>query len=168
VSLPLFLDAATEGDIPALLALERRSFTHPWTEGNFREVVTDPSRTTALVLREARGPAAGEPALVAYCVGQSVADEVHILDLVVAEDRRRRGLGRWLLGYVLDRAARRGADRAFLEVRRSNEAAIALYRSVGFTVRAERRDYYREPGEDALVLEKSGLLTAFARDRKDP
>lgn len=168
MSLPLFLDAAREEDVPALLALERQSFTHPWTEGNFREVVADPSRATALVLREARGRAVEKAAVVAYCVFQSVVDEIHILDLVVAGERRRRGLGRWLLGHTLDRAARRGADRAFLEVRRSNGAALALYRSFGFEVRAERRDYYREPVEDALVLEKSGLRGALRTDRKDP
>jgi [ribosomal protein S18]-alanine N-acetyltransferase len=76
---------------------------------------------------------------------------------VVAADRRREGLGRWLLGFALDRARRRGAERAFLEVRRSNEAALGLYRVLGFRLLAERRDYYRDPGEDALILEKAGL-----------
>jgi [ribosomal protein S18]-alanine N-acetyltransferase len=138
-----------------LLALERQSFTHPWSEGNFREAVGDPSRVAALVLREARGE--GRTAVVAYCICQIVADELHILDFVVAAERRRQGLGRWLLGFVLERAARRGAERAFLEVRRSNEAALGLYRALGFRMLAERRDYYRDPGEDALVLEKTGL-----------
>jgi ribosomal-protein-alanine N-acetyltransferase len=169
VSLPLFLDAATEADVPALVGLEKQSFTHPWTEESFREVVSDGSRATVLVLREARGP--GKPkraVLVAYCVCQVVADELHILDLAVAPERQRRGLGRWLLVYALARAARRGADRAFLEVRRSNEAAIGLYEALGFSVLAERRGYYRDPGEDALVLQKSGLSSVFASVQKDP
>jgi ribosomal-protein-alanine N-acetyltransferase len=152
---PLFLDSATAADVPELLALERQSFTHPWSEGNFREVVADPSPVTALVLRESRGE--GRTAVVAYCICQLVADELHILDLVVAAERRRQGLGRWLLGFALERAGRRGAARAFLEVRRSNEAALGLYRALGFRLLAERRDYYRDPGEDALVLEKPGL-----------
>jgi ribosomal-protein-alanine N-acetyltransferase len=169
MSARLFLDAATLDDIPDLLALERESFTHPWTEGNFREVVKDPSRATALVLREACEPAGGKTSvLVAYCICQVIADELHILDLAVAPDHRRRGLGRWLLGYAIDRAARRGVDRAFLEVRRSNEPAIGLYTALGFGVLAERRGYYRDPGEDALVLEKSGLSNAFAAARKAP
>jgi ribosomal-protein-alanine N-acetyltransferase len=164
----MFLGAATEDDVPSLLALERQSFTHPWSEGNFREVVAEASPARAVVLREVEGSAPGGSAVVAYCITQSVVDEIHILDLVVAETRRRQGLGRWLLRFALDRAARRGAERAFLEVRRSNEAAIALYRSVGFAVRGERRGYYREPDEDALVLAKSGLETASARPGKDP
>jgi ribosomal-protein-alanine N-acetyltransferase len=155
VKAPVFLDAAIPADVPEMLALERQSFTHPWSEGNFRDVVADPSRMTALVLREGRGE--GRTAVVAYCICQLVADELHILDLVVAADRRRQGLGRWLLGFALDRARRRGAERAFLEVRRSNEAALGLYRVLGFRLLAERRDYYRDPGEDALVLEKAGL-----------
>jgi ribosomal-protein-alanine N-acetyltransferase len=164
----VFLGPATEDDVPSLLALERQSFTHPWSEVNFREVVADASPARVVVLREREGSAAGGSALVAYCIAQNVVDEVHILDLVVAEARRRQGLGRWLLAFVLERAARRGAERAFLEVRRSNEAAIALYRSVGFAVRGERRGYYREPEEDALVLEKSGLQIAAAPSGKDP
>lgn len=165
----MFLDSATAADVPALLALERQAFSHPWTEANFREVVADPSRVSALVLREVpRARDAKESVVVAYCICQIVADEVHILDLVVGREHRRQGLARWLLGYALDLAGRRGAGRAFLEVRRSNEPGLSLYRSAGFNVLSERRDYYREPGEDALVLEKSRLSGPVERDRKDP
>jgi len=166
VSRPLFLDSATAADVPDLLALERQSFTHPWSEANFLEAVADPSRVTALILREARG--GGGTTVVGYCICQVVADELHILDLVVAPDRRRQGLGRWLLGFALERAARRGAGRAFLEVRRSNEAALGLYRAIGFRLIAERRGYYRDPAEDALVLEKPDLLPASDAPPKDP
>jgi [ribosomal protein S18]-alanine N-acetyltransferase len=165
VSRPLFLDSATAADVPELLTLERQSFTHPWSEANFREAVADASRVTALVLREARG---GGTTVVGYCICQVVADELHILDLVVGADRRRQGLGRWLLRFALERAARRGAGRAFLEVRRSNEAALGLYRAIGFRLIAERRGYYRDPAEDALVLEKPDLLPASAAPPNDP
>jgi ribosomal-protein-alanine N-acetyltransferase len=166
VSRPLFLDSATDADVAELLTLERESFTHPWSEGNFREAVADPTRVTALVLREAQD--GGRSAVVAYCICQLVAAELHVLDLVVAAHRRREGLARWLLGFALERASRRGAERAFLEVRRSNEAALALYRGLGFRLLTERRDYYRDPGEDALVLERAGLSGAFAAPPKDP
>lgn len=158
----MFLDAATAADVEALVELERRSFTHPWTEGNFREVVADPSRVSTLLLREAMDAGApGRSVPVAYCIYQIVADEMHILDLAVGPEHRRRGLARWLLGYALDRARRRGAERALLEVRRSNDTALVLYRSFGFRVRAERRDYYRDPDEDALILERCGLSGPF-------
>jgi [ribosomal protein S18]-alanine N-acetyltransferase len=166
VSRPLFLDSARPADVPDLVALERQSFTHPWSEANFREVVADPSRVSALVLREVRR--GGAATLAAYCICQLVTDEFHILDLVVAPDHRRQGLGRWMLEFALERAGRRGAERAFLEVRRSNEAALGLYRELGFRVLAERPDYYRDPGEDALVLEKTGLSGAPGPLPKDP
>jgi [ribosomal protein S18]-alanine N-acetyltransferase len=105
---------------------------------------------------------------VAYCVYQVVADEMHILDLAVRAERQRRGLARWLLEFALDQARRRGAARAFLEVRRSNQAALALYRSLGFRVLAERRLYYRDPGEDALVLVKPAIEGPPERLGKDP
>lgn len=164
----MYLDAATAEDVAALLALERESFTHPWTEGNFREALANVGRVSTLVLREVT-PTGGRPALVAaYCVFQLVADELHILDLAVGPEQRRRGLARWLLSYCLDHARRRGAGRAFLEVRRSNEPARGLYTSFGFRVVGERPDYYGDPREDALVLEKSGLRGPSERDGKDP
>ncbi len=165
----LFLDVATAADVPALLALEQGSYSHPWTEANFREAAGDPSRVSLLVLREVLGARkTPQSVVVAFCICEIVADEMHILDLVVGPEHRRQGLARWLLAYAFDRAARRGAERAFLEVRRSNEPALTLYRSLGFHVLSERRDYYREPGEDALVLEKTGLSGPVERDRKDP
>lgn len=165
MSRPVFLDAATAADVPALVEIERRSFTHPWTEANFREAVADPSRVSTVVLRGAWGR---PPTVIAYCVFQVVADEMHILDLAVDSGHRRQGRARWLLAYALDHARRRGAARAFLEVRRSNQPALALYESLGFRVLAERRQYYREPGEDALILERAGLGGAVEPPGKDP
>jgi ribosomal-protein-alanine N-acetyltransferase len=169
LSAPVFLEGAGAADVPDLVELERRSFSHPWSEANFREAVSDPSRVSTVVLREARG-GGGErrTALVAYCVYQVVADEMHILDLAVCAERQRQGLARWLLAFALDQARRRGAARAFLEVRRSNQPALALYQSLGFRVLAERRLYYRDPGEDALVLEKPALEGSPERLGKDP
>ena len=165
---PLLLEAAVAADVPALVALERRSFSHPWSESNFREAVSNPTRVSSLVLRRPFPKGACDRGLVAYCVCQVVVDELHILDLVVAPEERRRGLARWLLEFVLDRAARQGADRAFLEVRRSNAMALELYRSLGFRVIGERREYYREPAEDALVLGKEGLSARAKPAPKHP
>jgi ribosomal-protein-alanine acetyltransferase len=80
-----------------------------------------------------------------------VADEVEVLFVATAPAWRRRGVARALLGYALRSARDEGAARALLEVRRSNEAAIALYRALGFEVVGERRGYY-DDGEDALIM----------------
>ena len=80
------------------------------------------------------------------------ADEVHLLDLVVDESVRRRGLGRSLLAAVIADAASSGGRMVLLEARASNEPALALYRSAGFFVTDVRRAYYSDNGEDAVVM----------------
>ena len=114
-------------------------------------------RTRVLLLREPF--AAGDPGrgIRAYSVVQAVADEMHVHNLAVAPPGRRHGLGRLLMDLALEWGRRRGARRAFLEVRPSNAAALALYRSLGFRTLSLRRRYYQHPTEDALVLEKSDL-----------
>lgn len=154
---PFFLEPATEDDLPALLDLERRSFSHPWTARHFREEMSGRERRALLVLRARAAPFAPGRGILAYCAYQMVADELHVLNLAVALAHRRRGLARWLLGVALDLGSRGGARRAFLEVRASNAAALALYDGMGFAVVSVRRGYYADPREDALVLMKPGL-----------
>jgi len=154
------LEAATDEDIPALLALERLCFSQPWTAHHFREAMADPERGLVLVFRgpwRGGGPGRG---VLAYCSFQTVVDEMHIHNLAVDPAQQRRGLGRKLLEMALGLAARRGAQRALLEVRQSNWAAQRLYRSLGFQGVAVRRGYYTHPSEDALVLEKRDLAAA--------
>jgi len=91
---------------------------------------------------------------------QTVVDEMHIHNLAVDPARQGRGLGRRLLELSLAVGARRGAQRALLEVRQSNWSAQRLYRSLGFQGVAVRRGYYAHPAEDALLLEKRDLSAA--------
>jgi ribosomal-protein-alanine N-acetyltransferase len=155
--LDVFLEAATENDLAELRVLEQRSFSHPWSEQSFRGALED-RQTLVLVLR-----ASSSRAILAYGVFQVVADEFHIHDLAVVPEQRQRGLGRQLLSQALDLGARRGARAAHLEVRESNRAALALYRSLGFRTAGVRRGYYESPPEDALVLSKESLATAVRR-----
>jgi [ribosomal protein S18]-alanine N-acetyltransferase len=80
------------------------------------------------------------------------ADEVHLLDLAVDPSARRRGAGRALVAQVLAYAREVRARLVLLEVRRSNDAAIALYRSAGFSENGVRRGYYSDNGEDAVEM----------------
>jgi ribosomal-protein-alanine N-acetyltransferase len=88
-----------------------------------------------------------------YAVLSLGAGEAHVLNLCIAERLRRRGVGRGLLLAVLRHARDRGIRDAFLEVRRSNKGAIALYHELGFECVGQRRGYYQahEGREDALV-----------------
>lgn len=153
----LWLDAAIADDVDAIVELERLCFSHPWSARHFKDAMRNAPRTRVLVLREPF--AAGDPGrgIRAYSVVQAVADEMHVHNLAVEPEGRRHGLGRLLMDLALDWGRRRGARRAFLEVRPSNTAALALYRSMGFRTLSLRRRYYQHPIEDALVLEKTDL-----------
>jgi ribosomal-protein-alanine N-acetyltransferase len=93
----------------------------------------------------------------AFCASRLVLDELHVLDLAVHPGWRRRGLARFLLGLALRQAAKAGAQVALLEVRAGNAPALALYAGLGFRPVGRRPGYYREPVEDALLLERGGL-----------
>ncbi len=91
------------------------------------------------------------PPIAGFLVAQT-GPEWELENIVVSPEFRRRGVGRALLSALLDEARARRAERVLLEVRVSNQAAIHLYRRSGFQQLACRRDYYRDPIEDALVM----------------
>src|SRR5262245_7593039 len=101
--------------------------------------------------------------VVGFCSFWRVLDELHINNLAVLPDFRRRGAATALLAYVLSKGQALGARRATLEVRRSNDPARLLYERFGFTVAGLRRAYYSKPVEDALVLWRENLSDSAAR-----
>jgi len=92
-----------------------------------------------------------------------IAGEAHISTIAVHPDHRGQGLGELLLASMLKRAIRLGGEYSVLEVRESNEAAQALYRKYEYTVIGRRRQYYRDNGEDALLMEARPLDGAYYR-----
>ncbi|HEY8794000.1 MAG TPA: ribosomal protein S18-alanine N-acetyltransferase [Gemmatimonadaceae bacterium] len=141
---PFVLRVAREADIDAVLAIEHASFGDPWNRSAFVELIDDPR--VAFLIADAGGEVRG------YIVAWFVLDEGEIGNLAVADVARRHGVGARLLDGAI--AAVRAADvhSLYLEVRDSNAAARALYASRGFVEVGRRRDYYRRPKEDALVL----------------
>jgi ribosomal-protein-alanine N-acetyltransferase len=97
-----------------------------------------------------------------------IFDELHINTLAVHPGLRRQGLASLLLRHVLEDAVRRGADKATLEVRRSNEGARKLYERFGFEVGGVRKEYYRQPVEDALILWRTSLRSPSEAPLTDP
>jgi [ribosomal protein S18]-alanine N-acetyltransferase len=89
-----------------------------------------------------------------------ILDEVHIIFLAVHPDYRQRSLGLAMVLGLLDLSVRRGANYATLEVKSSNQAAIALYQKLGFTIAGQRPRYYEDTGEDALIMWRSGLQSS--------
>lgn len=136
-------------DVSQVHALDKLSFTMPWPERSFRYDLTE-NRNSALWVAEA---VAGDMRrVIAMIVIWLIVDEVHIGTLAVHPDYRRKGIARRLLAQALLDGILRGMLTALLEVRRSNEPALALYRQFGFEVVSVRPRYYRDNNEDALLM----------------
>jgi [ribosomal protein S18]-alanine N-acetyltransferase len=140
------LDPGCEGDLDAVAALEARCFTNPWTREMLARELAESQVAHVFILRLPGVP------LAAFCSCWIVAGELHINTIAVDFPYRQQGLGTQLMRWVMAEAARRGAARATLEVRASNEAARRLYERLGFEVAARRSRYYTQPDEDALIL----------------
>ena len=134
----------TTQELPAVAALERACFSHPWSEQSLSASLHN-GRSVFLTAHGAAG-------LLGYLGMEYVLGEGSVTNVAVFPAYRRRGVAGQLLKVFCDFAAGRHLAFLTLEVRPSDEAAIALYRSYGFTERGRRRNYYDLPREDALIL----------------
>jgi ribosomal-protein-alanine N-acetyltransferase len=135
-------------DLEAVIGIENRIYTFPWSRGNFRDSIAAGYDCRVFEL---------SGVLVGYGVVMVAVDEAHLLNLSVAANWQRRGYGRMFLGHFMRLARERGCNFMSLEVRPSNLPAIRLYQSEGFREIAMRRGYYpAERGrEDAMVMGRS-------------
>ena len=139
-----FRSARPEEIAAVVMPIERAGQPHPWSEAMFlQELANDFSE---LELLSVDGEAVG------FVVYWLVADEVHLLNVVVAEASRSRGYGALLVGRVIAVAEEMGSEQVCLEVRVGNAAAIRLYERLGFRVMGRRPKYYADNGEDALLM----------------
>lgn len=138
----------TVADLDAVVAVEESIYPHPWTRGNFADSLQAGYHCWVI---ECAGDLAG------YLVVMVAAGEAHLLNLSVSAPWQRRGIGRSAVGFAVRLARDYGARQLLLEVRPSNQAAIALYRSEGFVEIGRRRGYYPagDGREDALVMARS-------------
>ena len=135
-----------ENHIPELANLERICFSQPWSEKSLSEELDN--RTAHFIVAEFNG------VVVGYIGVFVVYESCDISNIAVFPEYRRQGIGRLLLEGACDVAQKGGAESISLEVRPSNEGAIALYRSVGFEEVGLRKNFYRNPTEDGLILSK--------------
>jgi len=134
----------TGADLERVLAIERRSYTAPWSRPLFeRELLQRRSVYLVGLL---------EDVVVGYIGGWTVVDEIHITTVAVDPALRGRNLSDRLLMAFLRRAVQQGVRRATLEVRSRNQVARNLYRKYGFIDVAIRRGYYTDPVDDAVVM----------------
>ena len=139
-----------EKDIRQVHEIDKMSFSLPWPERSFRFELTENPSTRLWVAEVQREDA--KRLVVGLLVMWVIVDEGHIGTFAIHPDYRRLGIGRKLLARSLLEATKEGLVQVFLEVRRSNTAAIRLYEAFGFQVDGIRARYYRDTGEDALLM----------------
>ena len=140
---------ATNDDLRAILAVQEKCpEAASWILRDY-ELVIDDSGGKILV---ADLPPLDPPRVIGFVAFHRIIDEVEVRNMAVDPDYRRQGAGRALLAAARDQLLAAGAKRVYLEVRQSNKPAQALYYSARFAIHSLRKDYYRNPNEDALVL----------------
>jgi len=148
---PVSIRSMTHEDLSFVSDIERRSYDYPWSHGVFRDCLLAGYQCVVLD-RDER--------VAGYAILSVAAGEAHILNLCVDPANRAHGYGELLLDEILARAREEDVAEIFLEVRPSNETALALYKKKGFHQIANRPEYYQAQAgrEDASVLSKK--LTA--------
>ena len=151
----LILEPGTVQHLDAIMRVEESSFSAPWTRRMFEVELTDNpfARFLTAHIENAAQLHKGLPSLVGYVCFWVVFEELRMMNLAVAPHVRHRGIGRWLLQQALTMGREQGARRALLEVRVSNQPAVALYERVGFSRSGVRTKYYTNPIEDAVLME---------------
>lgn len=142
----LYLRSMTIADIDDVMVIETAAFASPWSRQFFLEELRATHAKSVLCQRD------GKP--VGYVIYWELPGELDIHNVAVHPQYRRRGVARAMLNDIIESAAKRGIRRLTLEVRRSNESAQTLYRSLGFEVCGLRKGYYSDNGEDAWLMER--------------
>ena len=143
---PVFeIVSLTKGMIGEVASLEAVCFSDPWSEGSFAQSLSsDAMSFFAAVMPDGR--------IIGYAGIASVADESELLNIAVDPSVRRLGTASALLSHAFDEAKTRGASVMYLEVRESNTPARALYEKFGFRAVGTRKNYYRLPTENAIIM----------------
>ena len=131
-------------DIPAVAALEREIFSMPWSENGFLSALSS-SDTLYLTAR-------ADGRVVGYCGLLQSFDEADITNVAVSPAYRGRSVGYRMLSELMEAGKTRGIERYTLEVRVSNQAALALYEKLGFASVGVRKNFYEKPKEDAVIM----------------
>lgn len=136
-----------EQDLQELIRIESACQIVPWSDEVFKKCLEAGSTGWVMEL---------EGRIIGFILILYQIDEVHILNFCVHPDHQHQGWGKQLLTHMLQNITNQSAKLVYLEVRRSNQRAIALYEKVGFSKIGERKDYYMslEQREDALVFAK--------------
>jgi len=142
----LVIGPMKSGDIPEILELEKKT-PSAWSRKHLENELQQSTGIQFVARNE------GIERVMAVLFGRIVADEAEILKLSVAEFARKRGVGYKMLDFAVKYSKTRGVKNCFLELRASNEAAKRLYEKRGFVCVGTRKNYYKEPVEDAILMQ---------------
>jgi ribosomal-protein-alanine N-acetyltransferase len=140
VIMPMAID-----HIPQVVDIERKAFTTPWRSEVFLHELHEIEVSRSFVALD------GER-VVGYMIAWFIEDEIHLINIAVANEEQRKGIGSILLLHLIERAFEEGRKLVTLEVRVSNVAAVALYRSFSFEYVGVRERYYSDNKEDAILM----------------
>ena len=142
----MILEKMTLSHVSQVAQLEQICFSDPWSE---KSVASELDNPLSLWIVATDGET-----VAGYVGSQTVMDETDMMNVAVHPDYRRKGIARTMILGLIESLREKGSHCLTLEVRASNEAAIALYQSLGFSLAGRRPKYYRNPREDALILRK--------------
>lgn len=134
-----------ERDLDAIVELENRCFTVPWSRDAFYNELNKNKFACYIVLEQ-------EDQIIGYCGAWLIIDEAHITNIAILPEFRGQKLGEALLNKMIERSREKGIERMTLEVRESNTVAQSLYKKLGFQNGAVRKNYYSDNQEDAIVM----------------
>ena len=142
----MIIETMKSSHVAQIAELEKICFSDPWSE---KSIASELNNELAFWLTAIEGD------LVAGYIGsQTVIDETDMMNVAVHPDFRRKGIAEALVNALIEALKSRGSRCLTLEVRASNEPAIMLYEKLGFSQIGRRKNYYRNPREDALILRK--------------
>ena len=142
----MIIESMTSAHVSQIAELEKLCFSDPWSEKSIETELTCRLSVWLVALE-------GEQ-VVGYVGSQTVIDESDMMNIAVHPNFRRRGIAETLVAALEDALRQRGSRALTLEVRDSNVAAITLYEKLGFSQVGLRKNYYRNPREDARILRK--------------
>ena len=140
----IFIEKMKPSHIESLALLEKECFSTPWSEEGLRTELTNPNARFYVALSGGN--------VVGYIGSHNVLGEVYITNVAVSPSCRRQGVGNTLITHLLNICETEEADFVTLEVRKSNEGAIALYENAGFNNVGTRKNFYENPREDAILM----------------
>lgn len=136
-------------DLQSILAIQSKSAgAAHWKDADYLRLASEPGGMILVVKLETMTP----PKVLGFAAFQRLIDEAELRNIAVDPEHQHQGVGKALLLEARKRLLQAGTKRLFLEVRQSNKSALGLYYSAGFALLSERKEYYRDPPEDAYVL----------------